>query len=156
MKPLRLLSLFAAACVFLCSCSKSNSGPDNNDPEPGSTRETTADLSYYSALIEGSTSPATWPVVIFPVDDKAVAYKVVVDGFNGTWPTAKQTFAWKKGEAPNTAYDVFGSTKDIKDGKYYVSLGRTWCAGCTEADPQWEATYRKGLGTPKATITYQY
>jgi hypothetical protein len=160
MKLLSSFSLVAISCLLLVSCSKkSDAGNDDDDLNPpGSTRSVTVDITYVSGLIENSTSYATWPVAVFPVDGKAVSYKVRLYGFSGTFvspPEGKITI-WKAGDTPPTDYNVYASTKGIKDGKYYFTIGRTWCSGCDKANPAWLDNYKKGWGNPKAEITYQY
>lgn len=130
---------------------------DSNPTEPPPTDKTiTVDVTYVSHSIENSTSFATWPVAVFPFDAQADSFKVHVYGYNGTFSRSPYTIKWKAGEQPPTDYDIYPSTKDIKDGKQYFVIGRTWCSGCTAPDPEWVVNYRKGYGTPKADVTYIY
>lgn len=107
----------------------------------------------------------TYPVAVFPYEDSAKKYKVMFYNFTGT-ATANvpegQTYSWNKGAAPPVYYSTFPETKDISGGSYYISLGRTWCAGppagCNSgSSAEWEAKYIQGWGTAvKAEVTYYY
>ena len=162
MKLFSLLFIVAVSSTLMVSCKKESAGGGGNNPvdstKPGSSRSITVDITYVSGLIENSSSWATWPVAIFPADAKAISYKVRLYGFTGAASNAPegQITTWKAGELPPTEYNIYKSTKDIKDGKYYFTVDRTWCSGCHEANPDWEANYKKGWGSPKAEITYQY
>ena len=137
----------AVAIISLTSCSKEKT---SDKPEPGTSRKITKVIEYYSGLIENSTSYATWPVAKFPVDANAIKYSVkeMISG---------HVYTWKQGNDTDCAYYVFPSTKDIKNGEYYIGLGRTWCAGCTEPSPLWESKYRELYGTnDKVEITFFY
>jgi hypothetical protein len=161
MKLFSLFFIVAISSTLMMGCKKESAGggsDDGNDPKPGSGRSVTVDITYVSGLIENTNSWATWPVAIFPTDAKAVSYKVRLYGFNGTATNVPegQITIWKAGELPPTDYNIYKSTKDIKDGKYYFTLSRTWCSGCTKTNPDWEAKYKIAYGTPKAEVTYQY
>lgn len=160
MRLFSLILIVAISSTLMTACKKETAGGDtgSGSKPPGSSRSVTVDITYVSGLIENSSSWATWPVAIFPVDAQAVSYKVRLYGFNGTStnvPEGKIT-TWKAGELPPTDYNIYASTKDIKDGNYYFTVGRTWCSGCTQANPDWLVNYKKLFGTPKAEVTYQY
>jgi hypothetical protein len=163
MKLQHTLLTLLFATTLLASCSKGGDMDDDDgggpgDPVPGSKRTIEVDLTYEKGLIENSTSYAIWPVIKFPVDAKVKNYKVKLHGFNGIWTNAPEgkTYTWKHGDFPPTDYNIWESNHDMKDGNYYLVIGRTWCAGCTAVDPLWEQNYRKGYGTPKGEVTYQY
>lgn len=143
---LSILTL-AIGIISLTSCKKESA---SEKPEPGTSRTITKEVEYFSGLIEETTSYATWPIAKFPVDDNAIKYSVK-EMLTG------RVYAWKKGDNTDCAYYVFPSTKDIKEGQYYIGLGRTWCAGCTEPSPTWEETYKKIYSTNnKVEITFFY
>jgi hypothetical protein len=160
MRSVRFVTLLGLGVLLLTSCSKSSDDIDEpgDQPPAGTSKSITVDVTYYSALIENSTSWATWPIVKFAVDAKAKSYKVRLYGFSGTFASAPEgiEYTWKKGELPPTPYNVFPSLLDIKDGQYYMSFGRTWCSGCSASDPDWIVNYKKGYGSPKAEVTYEY
>lgn len=160
MKLVRFITMFSLGALLLTSCSKSNDDIDEPEDQPpaGSSKSITVDVTYYSNLIEGSTSWATWPIVKFPVDASAKSYKVRLYGFTGTFSNKPEgkVYTWKKGELPPTPYNVFPALLDIKEGHYYMAFGRTWCSGCTAVSPDWIENYKKGYGSPKAEVTYEY
>ena len=145
-------------------CKKDNDSEDNSGgtPAPGSTRSTTLDMTYHTGLIAGTASWAAWPMIKFPVDNKAKSYKVRLYGFSTTLSGLEsKVYMWKAGDAPPTPYNVFPDTKDIKDGNYYMVVDRTWCSGdpsgCNENTAlEFVATYKAGWGNPKGEVTYQY
>lgn len=106
----------------------------------------------------------THPVAVFPYEDSAKKYKVVFYNFTGTNTAAPegQTYTWNKGAAPPTYYSTYPETKDINGGNYYISLGRTWCAGPPSgcnigSTAEWVARYNELYGTGvMAEITYYY
>ncbi|MBO9657284.1 MAG: hypothetical protein J7527_00500, partial [Chitinophagaceae bacterium] len=106
----------------------------------------------------------TYPVAVFQMEDSAKKYKVMFYNFTGTSVNAPEgeTFSWNKGQHPPTYYSTYYSTYDINGGNYYISLGRTWCAGPTNGcnmgnTGTWEARYRELYGTAvRAEVTYYY
>jgi len=152
MKLLRTFFSLSLAIVVFASCSKDDSTPEeaDNTPKPGTSRMITNEVEYHSGLIEGTTSWATWPIAKFPVDPYAVSYsvKLVITGATYTW----------EADGVTGGFDlIFPNTNSIVDGNYYISLDRTWCAGCTEVDPSWMANYMNFFGTNNnVEITFFY
>ena len=119
-------------------------------PAPGSAKVFTTEIAYYSGNIEGSSSAATWPVAKFAADKNAAGYSVkeIKTG---------RIYSWKNGEQPQCAYHVFPGTADIKNGVYYIGLGRTWSAESETANPEWEASYSNDYGADNMVeITFYY
>ncbi|MBP6584841.1 MAG: hypothetical protein KA215_04150 [Flavobacterium sp.] len=146
-----ILALTFVATLFTsCSSDDSSDGEVTPTPTPGTTRVITQDIEYHSGLIEETTSWATWPVAIFPVDSFAVSYRVKV------LKTGK-IYAWNSDQPAASEFPVFPSQNDIVNGKFYIGLDRTWCAGCTEVDPLWQQFYVNFYGTEnKVEITFFY
>ena len=145
-----LTLIFVATMFTSCSSDDSDDGGGTTIPAPGTTRIVTQDIEYHSGLIEGTTSFATWPLAIFPVDNYAVRYsvKVVKTG---------KVYAWDSDERAACEFYVFPSQNDIVNGNFHIGLDRTWCAGCTEVDPLWEQYYVNYYGLEnKVEITFFY
>lgn len=136
-------------CALFLSCSKNNYAGSKR--AAGTSRVFVQDLAYLSGQIEQSTGQATWPVAIVPVDRQAVKYSVKL------LKTGK-TYEWEPGQATQSEYHVYPASNDIKDGKYYVGLGRTWCSGCSSVNPAWEQNYRNNVfaASNKVEITVYY
>ena len=127
-----------------------HAAPAENGPAKGSTKTITVDIEYYSGNIEGSSSVATWPIAKFAVEQNAISYRVK------EIKTGK-TYSWENGEETQAAYHVFPASQDIKDGMYYIALGRTWSAESAIANPAWKANYINNYAEEnEVEITFYY
>ncbi len=161
----KIITVLLVVAVLFSGCKKDSGGNDNSGgtptPQPGTTRVITVDMTYQTGLL-AATSWAAWPVIQFPVHNNAKSYKVRLYGFSTTLSGLEgKVFMWKAGDAPPTPYNIFPTTKDIKDGNYYMVADRTWCAGapslCNQNNAnEYVATYKAGWGNPKGEVTYQY
>ena len=123
---------------------------NNNRPAAGSVKIVTLKIDYYSGNIEGSKTVATWPVAKFAEDKNAIRYSVK------EIKTGK-IYSWDAGEQTQAAYHVFPAATDIKNGTYYIGLGRTWSAEAGMANPQWTRGYMSSYGDDdKVEITIYY
>ena len=119
-------------------------------PMPGTSRTIVVPVEYYSGVIEGSGAVATWPVAKFAADPAATAYSVKE-------LKSGKTYSWNYDEKTVCAYHVFPSSNDIKDGNYYVGLGRTWSGEATVADIAWKVNYDNLYGQEnQLEITFYY
>ena len=123
---------------------------DDSRPVAGSVKVITATIEYYSGNIEGSNSVATWPIAKFATDEYAVKYSVK------ELKTGK-IYSWNAGDQTQSAYHVFPSGRDIKNGVYYIGLGRTWGAEADTPNPDWITAYNSSYGEDnKVEITIYY
>lgn len=119
-------------------------------PAEGTSRTITTRVSYYSGKIEGSQATATWPVAKFAADEFAISYSVKE-------MKSGKIFSWQTGDNAQCAYHVFPSSGDIKNGSYYIGLGRTWSAEASSIDPAWENNYRSSYGEEDIIeVTFYY
>ncbi|MBC7933887.1 MAG: hypothetical protein H7Y86_00815 [Rhizobacter sp.] len=123
---------------------------NENRPAQSSVKIITTEIAYHSGTIEGSSNVATWPVAKFAADENAVQYSVKE-------MKTGRVYTWKQNELPQCAYHVFPGKQDIKDGEYYIGLGRTWSAATSIARPEWAASYSENYGADnKVEITFYY
>lgn len=152
MKILSKLLLAICLGTIFWGCKKDNGyNALNNIPVVGSNRVILQEIQYINGKIEGSNSWATWPVAIFAADAHAVKYSVKV-------MKSGKTYTWEPGRSTNAEYDVYPSSYDKKEGKYFIGLGRTWCSDCENFDANWEENYRNNVfaSNSKVEITVYY
>jgi hypothetical protein len=149
---MKLTSLIAGLIIFstlFLSFTRPTTGLPGR-PATGTTRVVIQDIEYYSGMIEGSNSPATWPVAKFSIDPNAVQYRVKL-------LKSGASYTWERSEKTQSAYAVFPQSNNIRENQYYIGLGRTWGGSSTVASTDWEKNYRAGFGAEnKVEITFYY
>lgn len=149
---MKLTSLIAGLTFFsTLFLSFSQPEPDSTGyPKTGTTRVVIQEIEYYSGIIEGSKTAATWPVAKFTIDANAVKYSVKL-------LKSGATYIWEKNDRTQSAYAVFPHSNNIKENQYYIALGRTWGGTSSVASADWEKNYRTNFGADnKVEITFYY